>query len=148
MRLFVSLRSTRFPIDEPFVFARVFASAYCGLNGETVRGAINWLDRAGVIYREGQHRRAILWEAPSPRPIRPRSSSPGKTMTRTNRPPTPALALNIEESCAALGVSWDTWKKEIEPEVRLVRQGTRKLVPVKELERWLEEHADLTVPRR
>jgi hypothetical protein len=54
----------------------------------------------------------------------------------------PALALTVEQAAAALSVSWDTWHKQIEPDVRIVRLGRRKLVPVSELQRWLDEHAE------
>jgi hypothetical protein len=64
------------------------------------------------------------------------------------RPPTPALALSVEQACAALGVSWDTWRGSIEPDVKIVRLGRRKLIPVCELERWLAEHAETTLERR
>jgi hypothetical protein len=40
-----------------------------------------------------------------------------------------------------LGVSYETWHKQVEPEVRIVRIGSRKLVPVSELQRWLDAHA-------
>jgi hypothetical protein len=52
------------------------------------------------------------------------------------------LALSVEEACAALGVSWDFWNEHIASEVRLVRRGRRKLVPVPALERWLDENAE------
>ena len=67
-----------------------------------------------------------------------------------SRPPAtvPRLALSVEQACAALSVSWDTWKAQIEPEVRIVRVGRRKLIPVAELERWLHEHAETTLERR
>lgn len=59
------------------------------------------------------------------------------------RQPVPApLALNVTEACAALGVGWDFWRAHVEPDLRLVRRGGRKLVPVAELERWLDEHAE------
>ena len=54
----------------------------------------------------------------------------------------PKLALSIEEACAALGVSWGTWNEHIAPDVRIVRLGRRKLVPVKELERWLARESE------
>jgi excisionase family DNA binding protein len=54
---------------------------------------------------------------------------------------TPALALTIEQACAALSVSWDTWREHVEPDMRLVRIGRRKLVPVTELQAWLDRHA-------
>ncbi len=51
----------------------------------------------------------------------------------------PTLALSVEQACEALGVSWDTWRAHIEPDVRLVR---RKLIPVSELQAWLDRHAE------
>jgi hypothetical protein len=57
------------------------------------------------------------------------------------------LALNVEEACAALGVSWDFWAEYIAPEVRVVRRGRRKLVAVRELERWLERNAETALTR-
>ena len=56
--------------------------------------------------------------------------------------PVPRLALTIEEACAALGCSWDFWREHVAPELRVVRRGRKKLVPVRELERWLEVHAE------
>jgi hypothetical protein len=56
--------------------------------------------------------------------------------------PVPRVALSIEEACAALGVSWDTWDEHIAPHVKIVRIGRRKLVPVAELERWLVKEAE------
>ena len=58
------------------------------------------------------------------------------------RPAPPRITLSVEEACAALGVSWDTWKAHIEADVGVVRVGKRKLVPVAELERWADAHAE------
>lgn len=60
----------------------------------------------------------------------------------TAKPQTPALALSIEQACTSLGVSWDTWREHIEPNVKIVRLGRRKLVPVTALQAWLDEHAE------
>ncbi len=57
------------------------------------------------------------------------------------------LALNVEEACAALGVSSDFWSEYIAPEVRIVRRGRRKLVAVRELERWLERNGETALAR-
>ena len=57
--------------------------------------------------------------------------------------PAPRLALNVEEACAALGVSWDFWHDHIAPEVRIVRRGRRKLVAASELQRWLDRNSEL-----
>jgi excisionase family DNA binding protein len=60
----------------------------------------------------------------------------------TAKPTTPTLALDVQQACAALGVSWDTWREHIEPDIRIVRIGRRKLIAVAELERWLANHAE------
>jgi hypothetical protein len=54
----------------------------------------------------------------------------------------PRLALSVGEACEALGVGHDFWHEHIAPEVPTVRRGRRKLVPVRELERWLEANAE------
>jgi hypothetical protein len=63
----------------------------------------------------------------------------------SKRPATPALALSIEGACAALGVSWGVWRDHVEPEIRIVRLGRRKLVPVTELQRWLDQRAERAI---
>jgi hypothetical protein len=63
-------------------------------------------------------------------------------MSATAKPQTPALALSVEQACQALGVSWDTWRAHIEPNVRIVRIGRRKIVPTSELQVWLDDHAE------
>lgn len=56
------------------------------------------------------------------------------------------LALSPTEAAHALGVSRDFYDQHIAPELRFVRRGRRRLVPVRELERWLEREA--AVPLR
>lgn len=56
-------------------------------------------------------------------------------------PHVPRLALDVREACDALGVSWDFWSEHVAPEVRIVRRGRRKLVPIRALEEWLEGNA-------
>lgn len=55
----------------------------------------------------------------------------------------PVLALSKQEAAEALGVSVNFFEAEIAHELRMVRRGRRRLVPVRELERWLSEQADL-----
>lgn len=73
-----------------------------------------------------------------------RRSTDDARLLACSRPvaPVPRVALSVEEACAALGVSWDHWREHIAPEMRIVRRGRRKLVPVSELERWLDDHAE------
>lgn len=59
--------------------------------------------------------------------------------------PIPRLALTREEAAAAVGMSLDSFERHVQPDVRLLRLGRLRLVPVRELERWAEEHATRTV---
>lgn len=51
------------------------------------------------------------------------------------------LAVNIEDAAALLSISRESFDKYVRHEVRFVRQGRLKLVPVKELEAWLDRNA-------
>jgi hypothetical protein len=53
----------------------------------------------------------------------------------------PRLALTAMEAPAALGVSHDFFREHIAGELRWVRRGRKKLVSLRELERWLDENA-------
>ena len=54
----------------------------------------------------------------------------------------PTLALSIEQACQSLGVGWDFFHAHIAPDLRIVRRGRRKLIPVSEIQRWLDENAE------
>lgn len=60
---------------------------------------------------------------------------------KASRSGVPRLALTAMEAPAALGVSHDFFKEHIASELRWVRRGRKKLVSVRELERWLDENA-------
>lgn len=53
----------------------------------------------------------------------------------------PRLALTAMEAPEALGVSHDFFREHIAGELRWVRRGRKKLVSVRELERWLESNS-------
>jgi excisionase family DNA binding protein len=55
------------------------------------------------------------------------------------------LALSIDEAADALSVSRDFFDQHIRHELRVVRRGRKILVPIQELERWLEQNAALTL---
>jgi hypothetical protein len=59
--------------------------------------------------------------------------------------PIPRLALNREEAAAALGMSLDSFERHVQPTVRLLRLGRMRLVPIAELERWLDQNAHRTL---
>lgn len=61
---------------------------------------------------------------------------------RVEHPASPGrLALSKRETAEALGVSVDFLEEHVMHELRVVRCGRRRLIPVAELERWLDEHA-------
>ena len=59
--------------------------------------------------------------------------------------PIPRLALTREEAAASVGMSLDSFERHVQPTLRLVRLGRMRLVPIGELERWLDEHAQRTL---
>jgi hypothetical protein len=60
--------------------------------------------------------------------------------------PIPRLALTREDAAAALGMSIDSFERHVQPTIRLVRLGRMRLVPIREIDRWLDEHAARTLP--
>ncbi len=65
--------------------------------------------------------------------------------TRIRRAAAPRLALSKPEAAAALGMSINSFERHAQPELRVIRRGKLRLFPIRELERWLEENADLAV---
>jgi excisionase family DNA binding protein len=66
-------------------------------------------------------------------------------LTGRVEPSVPRLALSKAEAAAALGVSIDFFEQHVMPELRVVRRGRRRLIPVRELDRWLGENAALAL---
>ena len=62
--------------------------------------------------------------------------------------PIPRLALTREEAAASIGMSVDSWERHVQPSIRLIRLGRMRLVPIRELERWLEQNAEHTITER
>lgn len=85
--------------------------------------------------------RGTVDEAPS----RPTGEPAQSERARARRLPPPRTALTVNEACESLGVSWDLFHESIEPELRVVRIGRRKLIPVSELQAWLDRTAERTL---
>jgi hypothetical protein len=51
------------------------------------------------------------------------------------------LALTRREAAEALGISLNSFERHVQPEVKVVRRGKLRLIPISALERWLEENA-------
>lgn len=54
----------------------------------------------------------------------------------------PRIALTPPEAAAALGVGESFFNTHISHELRVIRRGRKRLVPVVELERWAEANAE------
>jgi excisionase family DNA binding protein len=57
----------------------------------------------------------------------------------------PLLALSMNEAAEALSVSRDLLDRHIRQKLRVIRRGRKVLVAVRELERWLDQNAALTL---
>ena len=55
--------------------------------------------------------------------------------------PLPRLTLMRREAAASLGVSINHFERRVQPELRVVISGQLVLIPVAELERWVQSHA-------
>jgi len=57
-------------------------------------------------------------------------------------PALPRLSISPGEAAEMLGVSRDFFDEHVKPELRIVRRGSKTiLIPVAELERWLDTSA-------
>jgi len=66
-------------------------------------------------------------------------------MATIERPPVSRLALTRPEAATALGMSVNSFERHVQPELRLVRRGKLRLIPVAEIERWLDQNADRAI---
>jgi hypothetical protein len=55
------------------------------------------------------------------------------------------VAVDRSTAASMLAMSVDSLERYVLPDVRLVRQGRLRLVPVSELVRWCEENAEFTL---
>ncbi|MGA2471050.1 MAG: hypothetical protein ABSG64_10205 [Solirubrobacteraceae bacterium] len=53
----------------------------------------------------------------------------------------PRYLVTRKEAAASLGMSIDTFERRVQPVIKLVPCGQLVLVPLRELERWCDEHA-------
>ena len=59
--------------------------------------------------------------------------------------PVPRIALDPTEAATALGVGLTFFKSEIAPDLRVVRRGSKRLYPILDLERWVDENAEKVI---
>lgn len=65
-----------------------------------------------------------------------------------DRPSPPRLGLTVEEAAKAVGMSESSFKRHVQPELRIVRRGSLRIIPVPEIERWLESNATMAATTR
>jgi excisionase family DNA binding protein len=70
-----------------------------------------------------------------------------EAIAQVKRLSVPRLAYTRSEAAAALGISLDSFERYVQPELRIVRHGKLRMVPARELERWLEDHATRVIGR-
>ena len=57
--------------------------------------------------------------------------------------PVPRVALTREEAAMSLGLSLSSFERHVQPDLKLIRCGSTRLVPVGELEAWAARNAAL-----
>jgi excisionase family DNA binding protein len=67
-----------------------------------------------------------------------------KAVTRPLQP-VPRFTLTRREAAAALGISLNHFERRVQPELKVIASGQLILIPVTELERWVQRHARLLV---
>jgi excisionase family DNA binding protein len=55
------------------------------------------------------------------------------------------ITVGPEQAAALLSISRDTFDRHVQHELRWIRRGRRKLVPVRDLEEWAERNAARTL---
>jgi excisionase family DNA binding protein len=54
-----------------------------------------------------------------------------------------SLALSIEDAAQVLSISRDSFERHVMGHIRVLRVGRRLLVPVRELERWIDRSSSI-----
>jgi excisionase family DNA binding protein len=76
------------------------------------------------------------------------SEAGGARHTRTNsvrQRPVPRIALTPSEAAEAIGCSPEFFREHVDHELRWIRRGRKRFVPLVELERWAEANAETTL---
>ncbi|MFL5897993.1 MAG: hypothetical protein ACJ76D_05965 [Solirubrobacterales bacterium] len=49
----------------------------------------------------------------------------------------------MSEAAQVVGMSESSFKRHVQPELRIVRRGSLRVIPLSEIEKWLERNATL-----
>lgn len=64
---------------------------------------------------------------------------------RATAAPVPRIALTPTEAAASLGCGLTYFEQMIAPDLRMIRRGRKRFIPVAELERWAMDNAEKTL---
>lgn len=78
---------------------------------------------------------------PLNRPDSPSKAPPSRQEPLNDHPNIPRIALTPDEAAAAIGCGRTLFREAVMPELRTIRLGRKRLIPVRELERWTAESA-------
>jgi hypothetical protein len=73
------------------------------------------------------------------------ASTSGRPGPSARMRPVPPLLATRHEAAKLLAMSVDHFERHVQPDLRVVRCGQLVLVPLRELERWVEENAARTL---
>lgn len=59
---------------------------------------------------------------------------------------TTPIAVSRETAAAMLAMSVDSFERHCQPELKIIRKGRMRLIPVSELIAWAERNAERTLP--
>jgi hypothetical protein len=62
--------------------------------------------------------------------------------------PVPRITLTREEAAASLGLSLSSFERHVQPDLKLIRLGSARLIPVAELAAWAARRASLAYTDR
>lgn len=82
-------------------------------------------------------------------PLQRDARAAGRRATRA-RPvqPVPRYTLTRREAAASLGISLNHFERRVQPELKVVLSGQLVLIPVAELERWVQRNAHPLIDTR
>lgn len=75
----------------------------------------------------------------------PSEARPERSVSRVRAREIPRVALTPEEASTSIGCSAEFFREHVNHELRWVRRGRKRFVPVAELERWAESNAERTL---
>jgi hypothetical protein len=92
--------------------------------------------------RRGDRRMRRITGLPGAPRVAGRPTAGGRASDDAPVAAVPRLALTPTEAAAALGIGLTSFKKYVQPQLRIVRRGKLRVIPVSEVERWAEENAE------